>query len=191
MNLELFIAKRMRSNRHYKNSVSNRIIKIAISSVAIGLIMILMAVSTGLGFQNEIKNKTSSFSGHISVAPFENNNSLISITPFDRLDSRLINSLQNAKIKNVHAIATKAVILKKNTDFEGIIFKGLSENYNWKNILPFIVEGEFPELKNELKNQVLLSKKIADRLSLSIGDNIEDDEKSAFVLKVITSFNQS
>ena len=43
--------------------------------------MMLVAISTGKGLQNAIKNKVSSFFGHISVTNFQNSKSESSIDP--------------------------------------------------------------------------------------------------------------
>ena len=173
MKLELFIANRMRKNRIYKNSVSNRIIKIASSAVAISVILILFAFSIGIGFQNEIKHKTSSFSGHISVAPFENNNSLISVSKFNFKDFENVDYLNDLKIENFYPVITKAAILKKENEFEGIIFKGLDNNYDWKKFSSFLINGNLPNLNGELKNQIIIPIEIGNRLGLKIGDKIQ------------------
>ena len=59
----------MRSQSIDKSSASNRIIKIAIAAIAIGLVMMLIAVATSLGLQHEIKNKIIVFSGQLNIAP--------------------------------------------------------------------------------------------------------------------------
>ena len=61
LNLPLFIARRMRLNPKFKGSVSVQIIKIAKVAVALGITMILIAVATGKGLQEEIQNKTVAF----------------------------------------------------------------------------------------------------------------------------------
>ncbi len=65
-----------------KKSISNRIINIAIIAVSIGITIIIIAISTGKGLQEKIKSKTIAFNGHISITPFENNESQISVLPF-------------------------------------------------------------------------------------------------------------
>ena len=71
----------MQKTGHYKSSVSGRIIKIAIITIAISMGMILISVSSGKGLQMEIKKKTTAFNGHLQIVPFENNQSEISISP--------------------------------------------------------------------------------------------------------------
>ena len=49
MNLEYFIAKRLVTSKNYKSSISAPIIKIAIIAIAIGIIMMIISIATGVG----------------------------------------------------------------------------------------------------------------------------------------------
>ena len=55
MNYELFIAKRIIASKRYKNSVSSPIIRISILAIAIGIVVMLCSVATGVGLQKKIK----------------------------------------------------------------------------------------------------------------------------------------
>jgi len=55
LNFELFIAKRIIGNKTYKSSVSAPIIKIGIAAIAIGIIVMLIAIATGFGLQQKIR----------------------------------------------------------------------------------------------------------------------------------------
>ena len=144
-----------------KKSVSNIIINIAILAVSIGIAIIIIAISTGKGLQEKIKTKTIAFNGHISITPFENNESQISILPFDdNLDLRKLIK-KNGDINIINSIVFDGVILKNKNDFEGALFKGVDINYNWEVIKEFIVEGTFPSFsKKKISNEIVLSKSI-------------------------------
>ena len=172
MNLPFFIAKRMRFNPSNKGTVSVQIIKIAKVAVALGMSMILIAVATGKGLQQEIQEKTVAFNGHLVVAPFENSESQLSIIPV-KGDSNLIEILKNeAGVTHVHGIALKGGLLKFSEQFEGIIFKGVTGDYPWGKLQSFLVEGTFPDLSSDTSNEILLSKTIARRLSVEVGDEL-------------------
>ena len=83
MNIALFFAHKMQGHKQYKNTVSARIINIAILAVCLGISAILIAMSTSKGLQKEIQNKTSVFNGHILITLFENNESQVSVLPFE------------------------------------------------------------------------------------------------------------
>ena len=77
MNYELFLAKRIITGEQYKSSISSSIIKIAITAIALGIIIMLISIATGVGLQKKIKEKISGFNGHIQIANYEDNNSEI------------------------------------------------------------------------------------------------------------------
>ena len=172
MKIELFIANRMRSKKHYKNSVSNRIIKIAVFAVSLGIIMMIISISVGFGFQKEIKDKTSAFTGHIIVSPFENNNSSISITPFDSSNRSITKVLNLSQITNYNFIVNKGSIIKSKSDFDGIILKGVGKKYLWENISFIKMRGQFLKTSGNLKNEIFLSKRTSEKLDVSIGDTL-------------------
>ena len=163
----------MRINNLDKGSVSGRIMKIAILAVAIGITMILIAVSTGKGLQNDIQNKTAAFNGHIVVSPFENSESQISVLPIiDNPDIYKI--LKNEPgVSHVQRVAIKGGLLKSRSEFEGIFFKGVGDDYKWKNLENFLVDGNFPKFNDTPSNKIIISQVIADRLSVGVGDELK------------------
>ena len=162
----------MQQMKHYKSSVSARIIKIAILAVAMGMAMILIAVATGKGLQKEIKNKTAVFNGHLVVSPFENSESQVSIIPFLDTPELRANIESETEVIHVQRVAIKAGLLKTDSSFEGVVFKGVDADYEWENLNTFLVEGRFPDLGEKVSNEVVVSKVIAQRLSLEIGDDV-------------------
>ena len=97
LNLEYFIAKRLIAAKSYKSSISSPIIKIAITAIAIGIIMMIMAVATGVGLQDKIREKVSAFNGHIIISNFDDNQSQVTTEPIS------INQSFYPKFKNVDA----------------------------------------------------------------------------------------
>ena len=172
LNLPLFIARRMRFDPTHKGSVSVQIIKIAKLAVALGMSMILIAVATGKGLQKEIQNKTVAFNGHLVVAPFENSESQISVIPIAS-DPAVLGMLKNeAGVTHVQRVALKGGLLKVGDQFEGVVMKGVSEDYRWEQLKSFLVAGGFPELGAKTSNEILLSQVIAQRLSVGVGDEV-------------------
>ena len=162
----------MQYMKHYKSSVSARIIKIATLAVAMGMAMILIAVATGKGLQEEIKNKTAVFNGHLVISPFENSESQVSIIPFLDSPELRANIESEAEVIYLQRVAIKAGLLKTDFSFEGVVFKGVDADYEWENLNTFLVEGRFPDLGEKVSNEVVVSKVIAQRLSLEIGDDV-------------------
>ena len=158
---------------HYKSSVSGRIIKIAIITIAVSMGMILISVSSGKGLQLEIKKKTTAFNGHLQIVPFENNQSEISISPI--IDSIEIKKklIKRPEVIHLHSTATKASIIKNQDQFEGVFYKGVDVDYKWEYLKSFLDEGRFPNISDVVSNEIIISQEISDRLKVKLGDHIE------------------
>lgn len=170
MNYELFLAKRIIAGKQYKSSISSSIIKIAITAIALGIIIMLISIATGVGLQKKIKEKISGFNGHIQISNYEDNNSQITVTPIS-IDQEFYPKFTNVEgIKNVQAYATKAGIIRTETDFEGVILKGVGSDYDWSFFETYLIKGELLKITNERTDQVLISKITADRLNLKVKD---------------------
>ena len=169
----------MRQHKQYKNTVSSRIINIATVAVAIGIAAILIAMAFSKGLQNEIRNKASVFNGQIFITTFENNESQVSITPFEDLEELRIQIKNHPSFKRSHAVALKAGMFKTNSDFEGILLKGVSKEFDWNSLRDFLTQGSFPNFNEKSTNEILISETIAVRLNLNVGDTVDAFFQSA------------
>ncbi len=169
----MLFSRKIQGHKQHKNTASARITNIATLAVSIGIAAIIIAASISKGLQKEIQNKTSVFNGHILVTLFENNESPTSVVPF-KDNSDLRNKIKSGKnITNLHPIILKAGMLKSDSEFEGVLFKGVSSEFDRSILKTFIVEGEFPRLSKDISNQILISKKISNKLSLELGSKIQ------------------
>lgn len=173
MNYELFIAKRIIAAKQYKSSISSPIIKIAIIAIALGMIIMMITVATGIGLQQKIYEKLSGFNGHIQILNFDNNNSEITLTPISIHQDFYPKFTNVSDIKSVQVFATKPGIIRTETDFEGIIFKGVSSDYDWGFFKEYLVEGVLPNYTDELSYEVLISEEISKRMKLKLGDEFK------------------
>ena len=171
MNLEYFIAKRLIDTKDYKSSISAPIIKIAISAIAIGMIMMIVSVATGIGLQQKIRDKVSAFNGHIIISNYDNNQSEVTLVPISKKQDFYpkFNSVQG--VSHIQAIASKAGIIRTESAFEGIILKGVGTDYKWDNIKEYIVSGKLPDFSKNLNQEVAISQFLANRLHLKVGDS--------------------
>lgn len=170
MNLEYFIAKRLIAAKNHKSSISAPIIKIAIAAIAIGMIMMIVSVATGIGLQQKIREKVAAFNGHIIITNYDDNQSQVSISPISTHQDFYPKFKNVDGISHIQAVATKAGIIRTETSFEGIIYKGVGKDYQWKNLEEYLVQGKLPDVMHKLTPDVLISKYLADRLNLKVGD---------------------
>ena len=171
MNLEYFISKRLITSKDYKSSISAPIIKIAISAIAIGMVMMIVSVATGIGLQQKIREKVSAFNGHIVISNYDNNQSEVTLVPISTKQSFYPNFTSVPGISHIQAIATKAGIIRTETAFEGIVLKGVGKDYKWNNIKEYLVYGKLPDFSKEVNQDVVISQFLANRLNLKVGDS--------------------
>ena len=171
MRFEFFLAQRMRSSSN-ESTVSARIIKIAIVAIALGMILILIAMGSSLGLQKEIKNKTLALRGDLRIAPFENNNSTISIRPIDTIELRKNVWEDQSKISRAYPFIAKGVLLKTKQEFEGAIVKGITSSFPWEKLMPYLVAGSYPQFDSSLSKEIVLSQSLAQKLQLKIGERV-------------------
>ncbi len=170
MNLELFIAKRLVKGKQHKISISAPIIKIAIAAIALGILMMLIAMATGVGLKYKIREKIAAFNGHIQIYNYDNNISDVSVVPVSLQQEFYPDFNLVEGVRHIQAVATKAGIIRTEDTFEGIIAKGVGKDYDWTAFEDFLIAGSLPTYTSELNTEVLMSKLMANRLQMGVGD---------------------
>nr|WP_298999942.1 FtsX-like permease family protein [uncultured Allomuricauda sp.] len=171
MNLELFIAKRLITGKEHKISISAPIIKIAIAAIAIGIVMMLIAIATGVGLKHKIREKVAAFNGHIQISNYDNNTSEVSLVPVS-LEQEFYPEFNIVDgIDHVQAVATKGGIIRTEDTFEGMLAKGVGTDYNWTVFEEYLIDGRLPDYTGKLNDEVLVSRLMANRLQLKVGDS--------------------
>lgn len=172
MNFEYFIAKRIISAKDYKNSISAPIIKIAIVSIALGFITMLISIATGVGLQKKIHEKVSAFNGDIIISNFDTNFSNDSQNSISKNQEFYPDFTSVEGIKHIQVTASKGGIIRTPTDFEGVVIKGVGDDYDWHFFSEFLVDGRLPDYSSTLNEEILISSYLVNRLNLKLGDKI-------------------
>ena len=170
MNFEFFIAKRIISSKSYKSSISAPIIKIGITAIAIGVIVMMIAIATGIGLQQKIRDKTVAFNGHITISKYDSNLSDESQNPIS-LDQEFYPEFNLVEgVSHINAIANKFGVIRTPEDFDGAVLKGVGYDYYWSYFKEFLVDGVLPKYNDEMSNDVIISQYLANRLNFNFGD---------------------
>ena len=171
MNFEYFIARRIAAHKDYKSSISAPIIKIAILAISLGMITMLISVATSVGLQKKIKEKVSAFNGDLIITNFDTNNSDDSQVPISMQQDFYPDFTISDNVSHIQITASKGAVIRTQTDFEGIIVKGVGPDYNWSYFKDFLTQGVVPTYDTpQMSNQVLISQYLANRLGLKLGD---------------------
>lgn len=172
LNLPLFLARRIYKDKGDKYKVSRPAIRIATIGVAIGLAVMVVTVSVVLGFKHTIRDKVVGFGSHIQV---ENFLALQSTDPYPIcVDDSLMRVLRSTDgVKHVGRFALTQGILKTDSDFLGMTFKGVGPEYDFTFIRQNLVAGDIPEFSDQSSHyKLLVSQMTADKLKLAVGDKV-------------------
>ncbi|MFN3802902.1 ABC transporter permease [Belliella pelovolcani] len=170
MNLSYFIAKRISFKR--TGGFTGTIHRIAVASVAIGLAITTISFMILGGFQNEISNKVFSFTGHYQGLKFVSGNAFEEVPVSMNSDF-----FQNYKsldfIRHVQVFAHKPGLLKGDEEVEGVLMKGVGPDFDSLSFKPSIIKGRFIQFSDSAaSNEVVISKKIANKLLLDVGERV-------------------
>lgn len=172
MNLPLFIARRIYADNAADRKVSRPAIKIATVGIAIGLAVMIVSVSIVFGFKHTIRDKVIGFGGHITVSNFTSLHGREQ-RPVSMTDSLMKQLKAVDGVGTVQRYAFKQGILKTDSDFLGVVFKGIASEYDTTFIHNNMVEGSIPVFSDTSgSNKILLSKIMADLLKLKTGDKV-------------------
>jgi len=171
MGAPLFLAKRIYFSKEGEKQVSPPTVRIAIISMALGLAVMILSVAIVTGFKKEVRNKVAGFGSHIQITHFDSNNSYE--THPIVVNNSLLSQLQRIpNVRHIQAFATKPAILKTDNDFQGVVLKGVDDNFDWDFFRKNLKEGNVLNISaDSTTNQVLISSIIATKLQLKTGDS--------------------
>ena len=172
MNFEYFIAQRLIKEKAFAKNISSPIVKIAIIAIALGIVMMLIAIATGVGLQRKIREKIALFNGHIEISNFDNNSSQVSIKPITKNQTFYPNFSEVPEVTHIQGVATKAGIVRTETDFEGVLVKGVGADYKWDVFETYLEQGRLPNYRGKINEEVIISSYLANRLGYKLGDKV-------------------
>ena len=158
------IARRLYFSEEGKARTSRPAVRVALGGILIGVMVMIVAICVVVGFKQEVQRKVAGFGSHIQVVNFDNN-ATYELRPIDLSDSLLQKLRTLPHVKQVSLFASKPGIIKTDSAFHGIVFKGTDY---WEYFADNLVEGRLPEAKNE----VIISTVLANQLHLSTEDAI-------------------
>ncbi len=134
--------------------------------------MMLVSIATGVGLQQKVREKVSAFNGDIIISHFDTNFSNDSQNPISINQPFYPVFEEISEIKHIQITALKGGIIRTETDFEGVVVKGVGDDYDWQYFEEFLRDGRLPLYEETLNDEILLSEFITNRLNLKIGDKV-------------------
>lgn len=175
MNWKLFIARRIYQTKEKEGdkNVSKPAVRIAMAGIAIGLAVMIISVAVVIGFKHEVRDKVIGLGSDILVTSLDEAQSY-QATPIVGDDSLMtaLGALPN--VKHIQRYATKPGMIMTGDNFQGIVLKGIGQEYDTLFLHRHLLAGEIPAFTDSVSsNRVLVSKTIADRLGVGVGDKLD------------------
>ena len=172
MDWKLFVARRIYRSKEGEKEVSKPAVLIAMWGIAIGLAVMIVAVAVVIGFKHEVRDKVVGIGSDITITNFDAQKSYETV-PVVAGDS-LLDALRSMEgVKHVQRYSTKPGMIMTEDNFLGMVLKGVSQEYDWTFLKEHLQEGEIPAFTDsESTNRTLVSRTIANKLNLKLGDKL-------------------
>ncbi|MAN58787.1 MAG: transmembrane permease [Flavobacteriaceae bacterium] len=119
-----------------------------------------------------MREKVSAFNGDIIITNFDTNFSNDSQIPIS-MNQEFYPQFKGVEgIEHIQVTALKGGVIRTETDFEGVVVKGVGEDYRWTAFEEYLLRGRLPNYAENLNDEVLISEFLANRLQLDVGDRM-------------------
>ncbi|MBQ9474519.1 MAG: ABC transporter permease [Bacteroidales bacterium] len=168
--MERFVARRFLPRR--KEALSTPIITLAVVSIALGVLVMVMALAILTGFQGEIRSRVVGFGSHLIVSGLEPGVGYDEL-PIDT-DREVFRTIAATEgVKHLQFYAEKGGMIKTGQEIHGVILKGVDAGYDTTFFSSVLQQGRLPYLADTLpSNEVIVSRNVADKLSVAVGDKL-------------------
>ncbi len=172
MSLSFFLAKRIYGETKGGKQVSRPAVLIALTGITLGLAIMIVTVAVVIGFKREVANKVTGFGADIQITNFD------ALRSFETVPILVEDSLRELLahqplVAHVQSYTTKPGIIKTDDAFQGMVLKGIGPEYDISFFQSHLLEGEIPQFSDTVaSNSVVISKPIADKLRLQLGDRV-------------------
>ena len=172
MSFERLIARRFLQRGG--DNFSRPLVNIATYTIAIGVVVMLVAICILRGFQKEITEKVVGFGSHITLRSYGWVNDYDEI-PIDLnaifIDDTAIGHLQqHGGVKHIQPFAYKGGMMKTDEQIQGVIFKGVDCNFDTSFFMQNLVRGRFFRLSDSsASNEIIISQRMAEKMDIDTG----------------------
>jgi len=214
MRFERYIAKRI--GEEGQGSFSRRIMQIAIAAIALSVMVMIMTTTIITGFKNQISDKVFNFWGHIHVTdglsgdsfelvPLNAPQSLLDTikniqsvtyarpTDYEEYGSKVPIRTSKGGVAHIESFVVVPSIVVVKKEFEGLVMKGVGQDYDTSRIVSFMKEGRFVDLGTDVPSRdIVVSQRTAKRMGYKVGQKVnvnfmldEEPKKRQFTISGI------
>lgn len=164
------ISKQLLSNNG--GSYARPVVRLSVVGIALGLVVMILSLSVTEGYRAILSKKIVDMGAHVRISSLAINYSYEPV-PFER-NLPFIDTLRNHEdVKGLHFYYTKVGIIKTSDQVEGVVLKGVEDNFYTDGFAANIIEGHAPKSDTAKQNTgIVISSYHADKLNLKIGDKV-------------------
>ncbi len=173
MNVELFIARRLKLGNSSKSGSPS--LNVALMGIVLAMIIMLLSVVIVTGFKAEISRKIYSLDSHLKItnAALGLDNNYSTVNSMEVFKGVLADSAFKSHMSSMSLIAEKPAILKTDSDFRGVVYRGVDDGFDWSFIKENMFAGRVPNIGGMGdEREIVVSKQMADQLMLKVSDKI-------------------
>lgn len=172
MNLNLYIARRIFSDKENRNNLSHRIVNIALVGIVLGLVVLILSVAIVTGYKSEVARKVIGFGSHLQIINLDSNQSY-ETDPINENQPFLDEIKSIPGIHHIQTFATKPGIIRTDSEIKGVVLKGVGPDFDWSFFSENKIAGEPFTVKDTVRNnKVWVSQQMAALLNVNIGDKL-------------------
>ncbi|MCM1138553.1 MAG: FtsX-like permease family protein [Muribaculum sp.] len=147
-------------------------IVVAVTGIALSIVVMLISISVLMGFQDEVRRKFTGFDSQVTISRIVSSSSPdVPIVDIDSINSTLA-------LLPEHASYTLTIrqpsIIKTSDNFSGVVIKGMDKNHDWDFVSENLKEGVIPDYKADSTiYHIIISDAIASSLNLNLNDKVD------------------
>ena len=173
MNHDLYIARRLKL--HGGQQKGSPSLTVALVGIVLAVVVMILSIAIVMGFKGEISGKIMHLDAHLRVsnAALGIDENYATVNGREVREAIVGDSAFAPLVESVSLIADKSAILKTDSDFMGIIMRGVDSGYDWRYLQSRLIEGVLPDVSDTASSQqIAISKLVANRLKLRLGDKV-------------------
>lgn len=162
-----------------QSSILYRISFISIVGIAVGVVILEIALSVLQGFEKEIENKVVGFNLHLVAEGSEGNQ-----VEFNQTEIKRIQDIIGDDLSGISPFAGQLALVKNKRFKEGIYLKGILPEQDYSSLKKSIVEGEYQITNEENYASIIIGRKLSRKINAKLGDTLTAFSLPSFVIPI-------
>ncbi len=154
------------------SSFSRPIVRLSVAGVALGIVVMLVAIAVTTGYKQVIRDKVVAMGSHVRISNYDMNYSFEPV-PFEKKQTFVEEIKAMSEVKSVQCYSTKSGVIKTDDQVEGVVLKGIDQSFDTAHFKKNLIAGELLTLEDTLTSKdIIISSTLSKRLKLNVGDKV-------------------